>query len=82
MAPRNAVVGGGDACERCHWGLRWSPLWGHCFAGYARIVPVKLSSTTRAHLSPHLSAASSSAASAMWSSVRASPNRCGTNASY
>ena len=22
-------MGGGDACGLCHWGLRWSPLWGH-----------------------------------------------------
>eukprot|EP00959_Pyramimonas_sp_CCMP1952_P154544 3232919-Pyramimonas_sp.AAC.1 len=29
MAPRSAVLGEGDACERCHWGLRWSSLWGH-----------------------------------------------------
>eukprot|EP00959_Pyramimonas_sp_CCMP1952_P452007 9463832-Pyramimonas_sp.AAC.1 len=24
MGPRSAVLGGGDACGRCHWGLRWS----------------------------------------------------------
>ena len=29
MGPRNAVLGGGDACGRQHWGLRWSSLWGH-----------------------------------------------------
>ena len=29
MGPRNAVPGGGDACEHRHWGLRWSSLWGH-----------------------------------------------------
>ena len=29
MGPRNAVLGGGDACEHPHWGLRWSSLWGH-----------------------------------------------------
>ena len=23
-----AAIGGGDACERRHWGLRWSSLWG------------------------------------------------------
>eukprot|EP00959_Pyramimonas_sp_CCMP1952_P087887 1838995-Pyramimonas_sp.AAC.1 len=23
-----AVIGG-DACERCHWGVQWSSLWGH-----------------------------------------------------
>ena len=28
MGPRNAVLGGGDACECSHWGLRWSSLWG------------------------------------------------------
>eukprot|EP00959_Pyramimonas_sp_CCMP1952_P329203 6892157-Pyramimonas_sp.AAC.1 len=22
-------MGVGDACERWHWGLRWSSLWGH-----------------------------------------------------
>eukprot|EP00959_Pyramimonas_sp_CCMP1952_P085644 1791326-Pyramimonas_sp.AAC.1 len=29
MNSRNAVLGGGIACERPHWGLRWSSLWGH-----------------------------------------------------
>ena len=29
MGPRNAVLGGGDACERGHWGLWWSSRWGH-----------------------------------------------------
>ena len=24
-----ADIGGGDACERCHWGLGWSSRWGH-----------------------------------------------------
>eukprot|EP00959_Pyramimonas_sp_CCMP1952_P365785 7660635-Pyramimonas_sp.AAC.1 len=36
MVPRNAVLGGGDACELRHWDLRWSSLWGHealCWAG-------------------------------------------------
>eukprot|EP00959_Pyramimonas_sp_CCMP1952_P211586 4428073-Pyramimonas_sp.AAC.1 len=27
--PRNAVLGGGDACGPCLWSLRWSSLWGH-----------------------------------------------------
>eukprot|EP00959_Pyramimonas_sp_CCMP1952_P166261 3474867-Pyramimonas_sp.AAC.2 len=22
-------MGGGEACEPCHWGIRWSSLWGH-----------------------------------------------------
>eukprot|EP00959_Pyramimonas_sp_CCMP1952_P211343 4423022-Pyramimonas_sp.AAC.1 len=21
--------GPGDACGRCHWGLRWNYMWGH-----------------------------------------------------
>merc|ERR1712091_640988 len=29
MGPRNAVLGGGDACGHPHLGLRWSSLWGH-----------------------------------------------------
>ena len=29
MGPRSAVLGGVDACGRCHWSLRWSSLWGH-----------------------------------------------------
>eukprot|EP00959_Pyramimonas_sp_CCMP1952_P362310 7587954-Pyramimonas_sp.AAC.1 len=29
LGPRTAVLGGGDACELCLWGLRWSSLWGH-----------------------------------------------------
>ena len=29
MGARNAVLGGGDACEHPHWGLRWGSLWGH-----------------------------------------------------
>ena len=29
MGPRDAVLGGGDACECSHWGLRWSSLRGH-----------------------------------------------------
>eukprot|EP00959_Pyramimonas_sp_CCMP1952_P158989 3324873-Pyramimonas_sp.AAC.1 len=29
MGPRSAVLGGGAACGRCHWGLRWSSTWGH-----------------------------------------------------
>eukprot|EP00959_Pyramimonas_sp_CCMP1952_P300015 6274985-Pyramimonas_sp.AAC.1 len=29
MGPRNAALGGGDACERCQWGLRWSSIRGH-----------------------------------------------------
>eukprot|EP00959_Pyramimonas_sp_CCMP1952_P392400 8222690-Pyramimonas_sp.AAC.1 len=29
MGPLNAVLGKRDACENRHWGLRWSPLWGH-----------------------------------------------------
>ena len=28
MGPRNAVLGGGDACGP-HWGLPWSSTWGH-----------------------------------------------------
>eukprot|EP00959_Pyramimonas_sp_CCMP1952_P327484 6855591-Pyramimonas_sp.AAC.1 len=24
-----AEIGGGTACERSHWGLRWSSQWGH-----------------------------------------------------
>eukprot|EP00959_Pyramimonas_sp_CCMP1952_P225339 4712626-Pyramimonas_sp.AAC.1 len=22
-------MGGGTTCGRCHWGLRWSSVWGH-----------------------------------------------------
>eukprot|EP00959_Pyramimonas_sp_CCMP1952_P223796 4679396-Pyramimonas_sp.AAC.2 len=29
MGPRIAVLTGRDACEHCHWGHRWSSLWGH-----------------------------------------------------
>eukprot|EP00959_Pyramimonas_sp_CCMP1952_P036438 762766-Pyramimonas_sp.AAC.1 len=29
MGPRSAVLGGGDACGRSNWDLRWGPLWGH-----------------------------------------------------
>eukprot|EP00959_Pyramimonas_sp_CCMP1952_P040266 841872-Pyramimonas_sp.AAC.1 len=29
MGPRSTVLAGGDACEICHWGIRWSSLWGH-----------------------------------------------------
>eukprot|EP00959_Pyramimonas_sp_CCMP1952_P443412 9283192-Pyramimonas_sp.AAC.1 len=29
MEPRRVVLGGGNACECRHWGLRWSTLWGH-----------------------------------------------------
>ena len=29
LGPRNAVLGGGDACGLRHWDLRWSSLWGH-----------------------------------------------------
>eukprot|EP00959_Pyramimonas_sp_CCMP1952_P231417 4837187-Pyramimonas_sp.AAC.1 len=29
MGPRSVVLGGADACEPCHWGLRWSSRWGH-----------------------------------------------------
>eukprot|EP00959_Pyramimonas_sp_CCMP1952_P216595 4530287-Pyramimonas_sp.AAC.1 len=29
MGPRNAVLGGGDACGLRHWDLRWSQLCGH-----------------------------------------------------
>eukprot|EP00959_Pyramimonas_sp_CCMP1952_P333898 6992719-Pyramimonas_sp.AAC.1 len=31
MGPRSegcAEMGGGPACQRCHWNLRWSSLWG------------------------------------------------------
>eukprot|EP00959_Pyramimonas_sp_CCMP1952_P406591 8521785-Pyramimonas_sp.AAC.1 len=28
LEPRNAVLGGGDACELRHWDLRWSSPWG------------------------------------------------------
>eukprot|EP00959_Pyramimonas_sp_CCMP1952_P160080 3348050-Pyramimonas_sp.AAC.1 len=24
-----AEMGGGPACQRCHWSLRWGSLWGH-----------------------------------------------------
>ena len=27
--PKWWSMGGGDACERTHWSLRWSSLWGH-----------------------------------------------------
>ena len=27
--PKWGSMGGGDACERTHWSLRWSSLWGH-----------------------------------------------------
>eukprot|EP00959_Pyramimonas_sp_CCMP1952_P405017 8488426-Pyramimonas_sp.AAC.1 len=33
MGPQNAVLGGADACERCHWGLRYSSLLGHGLGG-------------------------------------------------
>ena len=29
MGPRSAVLGRGDACDRGHWDIRWSSLWGH-----------------------------------------------------
>eukprot|EP00959_Pyramimonas_sp_CCMP1952_P379355 7946454-Pyramimonas_sp.AAC.1 len=29
MGPRNAVVGGGDACEHRQSGRGWSAVWGH-----------------------------------------------------
>ena len=29
VGPRNAVLGGADACEFRHWDRRWSSLWGH-----------------------------------------------------
>ena len=29
MGPRNAIKGGGDACEDHHWRFRRSSLWGH-----------------------------------------------------
>ena len=29
MGPRNAALGGGNACELRHWDLRWSSLWGY-----------------------------------------------------
>eukprot|EP00959_Pyramimonas_sp_CCMP1952_P272919 5705151-Pyramimonas_sp.AAC.1 len=36
VGSRNAVLGGGNACEHRYWGLRWSSLWDHetlCLAG-------------------------------------------------
>eukprot|EP00959_Pyramimonas_sp_CCMP1952_P336274 7041482-Pyramimonas_sp.AAC.1 len=35
---RSAVLGGGNACENRHWGLRWGSRWGHvtlCWVGVA-----------------------------------------------
>eukprot|EP00959_Pyramimonas_sp_CCMP1952_P099921 2089174-Pyramimonas_sp.AAC.1 len=29
VGPRTAVLNCVDACGPCHWGLRWSSLWGH-----------------------------------------------------
>eukprot|EP00959_Pyramimonas_sp_CCMP1952_P119065 2489437-Pyramimonas_sp.AAC.1 len=29
MCPRNAKLGGADACERHHRGLQWSSAWGY-----------------------------------------------------
>eukprot|EP00959_Pyramimonas_sp_CCMP1952_P038369 802593-Pyramimonas_sp.AAC.1 len=51
-----------------------------CNAGCAMKMPVYLSSTTSANLSPRLSAASSLARTT-WSAVRASPNFFGAKAS-
>eukprot|EP00959_Pyramimonas_sp_CCMP1952_P013729 290207-Pyramimonas_sp.AAC.1 len=31
--PRNVVLGGGNACGLCQWGLRCSSLWGHGSVG-------------------------------------------------
>eukprot|EP00959_Pyramimonas_sp_CCMP1952_P144880 3032752-Pyramimonas_sp.AAC.1 len=47
MGPRNAILGGGDACELRHRDLRWSSLWGHdTFIGRGRrmrTAPVEVS---------------------------------------
>eukprot|EP00959_Pyramimonas_sp_CCMP1952_P467187 9491178-Pyramimonas_sp.AAC.1 len=27
--PQSVALGGKDACEHCHWGLRWGSPWGY-----------------------------------------------------